>query len=329
MKCFGFASKLMTGGRLSKYKLKHEATSLLFSIFRIMLLISIGYIVIYPLLYMLVTAFRTPESYSDPGIVWIVEITLENFKDAFKVMNYPKVLKNTLILQMVSAFLEIMSCSLVAYGLSRFEFRAKKYLTILLFANIIIPTQMIIIPMMMNFSHLDFLGIFKILGEVFDKELRLQILNTSWTFWLPSFFGVGLKSGMIIFIYMQFFKGLPSELEEAAWIDGAGPLVTFLRIALPSSGVVILTVSVFSVIWHWNDTYLSTMLMSESDILSLTVTEIRSHLATLGIDYTVVNGRGGSVIAAGCLLTILPPLVMYMILQRKFVKSIDRIGITG
>lgn len=322
-------TRFVSGGKFSRYKLRREIANFLFSLFRIMLLVSIGYIVIYPLLYMLVTAFRTPQSYSDPGIVWIVDITLENFKDAFKVMNYPTVLKNTLLLQVISAFLEIMSCSLVAYGLSRFEFKAKKYLLIVLFASIIIPTQMIIIPMMMNFSHLDFLGIFKLIGNIFNKELRLQLLNTPWTFWLPSFFGVGLKSGMIIFIYMQFFKGLPVELEEAAWIDGAGPLTAFLRIALPSSGVVILTVSIFSVIWHWNDTYLSTMLMNESEILSLVVSDIKGHLATLGIDYVVVNGRGGSVMMAGCLFTIFPPLVMYMILQRKFVKSIDRIGITG
>ena len=200
---------------------------------------------------------------------------------------------------------------------------------VVLLLSIVIPTQMIVIPQMINFSQLDFLGILKLIGNIAGKELRINILDTPFTFYLPSIFGVGLKSGIMIFIYIQFFKGLPKELEEAAAIDGAGAFKTFLSIAVPSSGVVFLTVSIFSVVWHWNDYYLSAMFMTNSKSLALTLATLKEQMPTLGFGYSIVNDKGGSILMAACVLFILPMLVFYICLQGKFVKSIDRVGITG
>ena len=133
----------------------------------------------------------------------------------------------------------------------------------------------------------------------------------------------------MIYIYIQFFKGLPKELEEAAWIDGAGPVKTFLTIALPSSGVVILTVTIFSIVWHWNDYYLAGMYMTNNRPLALALANLPSLLPTLGFGYQIVNNRAGSILMASCFMYILPVLIMYICLQNKFVKSIDRVGITG
>lgn len=112
-----------------------------------------------------------------------------------------------------------------------------------------VPAPMIIIPLVINFSKMDVLGILGLFQDVSGIDLRPNLLGTELTFYLPSLFAVGLRSGILIYIYIQFFKGLPSELEEAAWIDGAGPIRTFVSIAVPSSGVVILTVTIFSLIW--------------------------------------------------------------------------------
>jgi multiple sugar transport system permease protein len=128
---------------------------------------------------------------------------------------------------------------------------------------------------------------------------------------------------------MQFYKGLPKELEEAAWIDGAGLFKTYTKIALPSSGVVITTVSIFSVIWHWNDYYLAFMYMNTRETMPLAVSlsDIQNIMPTLK---GVYNGyKLTATECAACVLFILPMLIMYIILQRKFVKSIDRVGITG
>ena len=140
---------------------------------------------------------------------------------------------------------------------------------------------------------------------------------------------MGLRSGIMIFIYIQFFSGFPKELEEAAWIDGAGPVKTFLKIAIPSSGVVITTVSILSIIWHWNDYYLAVMLMNSQKAMPLAVklSNISEQVSSL---YAVFGGfKVTATQAASCVLFVLPMLIMYVFLQRKFVKSIDRVGITG
>ena len=130
-------------------------------------------------------------------------------------------------LLLVSAAIEILMCSFIAYGMARFKARGKGVFNTLLILLILIPSQMIVVPMMMNYSKLDILGIFGLLNKLTGIDLRVNILGTPLTFYLPSLFGVGLRSGVLIYIYIQFFKGLPGELEEAAWIDGAGLFKTF------------------------------------------------------------------------------------------------------
>ena len=312
---------------ISGYRIKKKSVSFLVSLFRFVLLISMSYVVVYPLLYMIVTSFRTADSFSDPDIVWVLkELTWDNFKDSFEAINFTECLKNTLLIQMVSAFIEIASCSVVAYGLSRFDFRMKKLELVLLILTIVIPSQMIIIPSMVNFSRLDVFGILGAIGEASGTDIKISILDTPFAFYLPSIFGVGLRSGIMIFIYMQFFKGLPKELEEAASIDGAGPIKTFTAIAIPSSGVVYLTVTIFSIVWHWNDYYLSVMYMNQNKPLAVAIANLPDMFNTLGISQT---GRGNAILMAASLMFVLPVLILYLILQRKFVKSIDRVGITG
>lgn len=121
--------------------------------------------------------------------------------------------------------IEIVTCSIAAYGMARFEFRGKKLLMFSMILTILVPEQLTAIPTLLNFRQLDFLGILRLIGMALGTELRPNILDTPLTFYLPSLFAVGLRGGLLIFIYMQFFKGLHKELEEAAWIDGAGPIV--------------------------------------------------------------------------------------------------------
>ena len=268
---------------LRRYKRKRAAINAAVTLFRLVLLTAIGYIVIYPLLYMIVTSLRSTESYSDPGVIWLLkDYHWENYKDAFEAIKFPTSFKNTILIEIVSAFIEVVSCSVVAYGIARFEFKTKKLTMVILILTIVIPTQMIVIPQMLNFSQLDLFGILGGINKLTGIDLRVNILDTPLTFYLPSLFGIGLKSGIMIYIYIQFFKGLPKELEEAAWIDGAGPVRTFLKIAIPSSGVVILTVTIFSLVWHWNDYYLAGMFMSDNSPLALTIANLPDLLPTLG-----------------------------------------------
>ena len=302
--------------------------SVLYSIFRLIILLAVSYIIIYPLLYMLSSALKTASAFQDPGVLWIPKVlTSENFKNAIEAMNFKNALFSTLRLEVVSAVIETAACAVTAYGLARFNFPGKKLITVMLVFLIVVPSQMLVIPMTVNFSQLDFFGILKVLGTVTGKELRPNILDTSWCFYLPSLFSVGLRSGILIYIYHQFFLGLPKELEEAAWIDGSAPPRTFLCIALPSSTVAVITVFVLSLVWHWNDYYLAVMYTSENFPLAVSLASLPQKLSLLGIwPGNILNTTG---VMAGCVMFVTPILLFYLILQRKFIKSIDRVGITG
>ena len=315
----------------ARYKAVLRVNSVFTSVLRYVVLIAIGYIILYPLFYMISSSIRTRESFYDPSIVWITsEVTFENFSLAWRIMKYGEALVNTLVFEMLSAGIQIISCSLVAYGLARFEFKEQKILTIFMFLLILVPSQMMMLPIFMNYSKLDFLGLLGVIDSLTGIDIRPNILNSVWTFYMPALLGVGIRSGIIIYIYIQFFKGLPKELEEAAWIDGAGPLKTYIRIALPSSGVVITTVTVFSLIWHWNDYSLSSMyLYADSWPLAVRLSEITSLEAIGTLRLSTGDPLRIAIMMAGCLMFIIPILIVYLFLQKKFVKSIDRVGITG
>ena len=323
--------KLKNGTKETRYKAIRRVNGVFGSLLRYVVLIAIGYIILYPLLYMISSSIRTRDSFYDPSIVWITsEVTLENFDYAFGIMNYAGAFLNTIIYEMISAGIQIISCSIVAYGLARFEFKEKKVLTFFMFLLILVPSQMMMLPIFMNYSKLDFLGLLGLIDSLTGIDIRPNVLNSVWTFYLPALFGVGIRSGIIIYIYIQFFKGLPKELEEAAWIDGAGPFKTYLRIALPSSGVVITTVTVFSLIWHWNDYSLSSMyLYFDSWPLAVKLNNITSPEAMGTLRHDSTDPLRIAIMMAGCLMFILPILIVYLFLQKKFVKSIDRVGITG
>ncbi len=322
--------KKLGGGLSACPKAARKTADVVVAVVRWFILLAIGYIVIYPLFYMITSSLSTRSSLLDPTSVWIPkELTLDNFKFMWEVMDYGKAFLSTVRVELVSALIEVLTCAIVAYGFARFRFPGKRLMTAALFLTILIPAPMIIIPLMMNFSHLDLFGILSLVKTLGGPDLRLNLLGTPWTFWLPSLFANGLRAGIMIYIYIQFFKGLPGELEEAAWMDGAGPVRTFFSIAVPSSSVVILTVTVFSIIWHWNDSFLATMYMDTDYPLSVTMSKLVELLTYKNVYLSPDRPEGLAYIMAACLMFILPPLVFYLIVQHWFVESIDRVGITG
>lgn len=312
---------------LIRKRAANRAAGLLGSIFRILMLAAVGYLVIFPLVYIISNSLKTDAAFRNPLITWITsQISFNSYKLAFEALDYKNSILSTLLFEMVSALMEVASCAVAAYGLSRFEFRGKKIFMAFLLLMIIVPEQMIVLPNTVSYSNFSFFGITTVINNIFGTEIRLNILNTVLPFWMPSIFGVGLKSGILIYIYMQFFKGLPRELEEAAWIDGAGPIRTFIKIAIPSSSVVIFTVFVFSVIWHWNDYSYAVMYVNEKFTSAVQLSEIVTTLQGMGY-YN--SDKASGIILAACFIFILPVLIMYILVQNKFIKSIDRVGITG
>jgi len=300
-------------------------------IFRLVMLISIGFVIIYPLLYMIVTSLVSRNGFFNSTRVWIPEAISPafNYKIAWELLEYGTSLLSTVKYEIVSALIQVATCAVTAYGFARFKFKGKNLLIGVLFLTILVPDMMVLIPRMANYSKMDFLGILGLFNRLTGIDLRPNILESVAAFYLPSLFSIGLRSGIMIFIYIQFFSSFPKELEEAAWIDGAGPIKTFLKIAIPSSGVVITTVLVFSLIWHWNDYLLCAMYLDEDTTLAIALDQLPDTLTTLGYRLNPETPETLAFQMAGCVLFVAPMLIVYMFLQRRFIESIDRVGITG
>lgn len=305
----------------------NRTSTILWKLFRFFLLFGLSFILLYPLLYSLSVAFRPYDELFDPSVVWIPKhFTLYNIKDAFQAMDYVNSLLRTIHLNVVSSVLELISCALAGYGFARFNFKGKGILFVMMLFTVIVPNQTTIIPMFVSFRYFDFFGLGKIVSLITGSNMSINLIDSNWTFYIPSMLGVGLRAGLFIYIFRQFFRGLPKELEDAAYIDGCGPFSTFLRVMVPSSMQAFLTVFILSLVWHWNEYYLTTMFFLNKWTISTSLSGMVNHVNSVG----GLNPYGTVCqMQAGSLLAILPVLLMYIILQKYFTESIERTGIVG
>ena len=212
-------------------------------IFRYIFFLSLSYVLLYPFLYLIANSLKTISDAYDVTVNWVPKTFYGgNFTIALEAFEYFESFGNTVVYELIPALLEFAACAIAAYGLSRFKLRISGLLTGLLILNILVPSMMIIIPSYVNFSSVDFLGILGLISKAVGHDIRPNLINTPWVFILPSICGVGIRGGLFIYIFSQFFKSMPKELEEAAAIDGAGPWKTFFTIVLPSAGAAMISV---------------------------------------------------------------------------------------
>lgn len=310
-------------------KRRRRLRELLYALTRSVVLAGLSFVLLYPILYIFSMAFRPSDEVLDPLVVWIPRtFTLENIRSAFSGMQYMSSLWQSIRISLVSSLISVMVYSLVGYGFARFQFRLKKILFAVLIFTIILPPQAILIPQYLDNCYFDFFLIGRLIGLFTGTPLTVNLLDSVWAFYLPALFGAGVRSGILIFIFIQFYRGLPKELEDAAYIDGCGPFRTFARIMLPNSTPALITVLLFSVVWYWNDSQYSGMFLVENQTLPLRLSNLQS----------VLNSAAGQnldpyqlsvLMPAGCLLFILPPLILYIVFQRYFTESIERTGLVG
>ena len=205
------------------------------------LLIGIGFVYLYPLLYMGIYSLKNLDDILNPLVNWIpTQFYLGNYTKANEVLNFFPILFETLYVTVLPALAQTALAAVVGYGLARFDFPGKKVMFVLVLATFIIPPQVLLIPRYIFFNELNLLG----------------SLNA---FMLPALTGQGLNSAIFILIFYQFFRMLPNALIEAAQIDGAGAMRIFLTIAIPMAVPAIIISFLFSFVWYWNETYLASI----------------------------------------------------------------------
>lgn len=325
---YGKINREIASGPIS-HKIKNKAVDTTWVITRTLLLIGLGFILLYPVIYMITIAIRPASQVMDPSVVWIPKtFTLGNFITVFEVMNYLTALKNTLLIGMVSSVLQVAVCCIVGYGFARFKFKERDILFSLVLFTIIVPPQTIVLSSYLNFKDFDVLGIFKLIGSMTGSNISLNLLDTPWIFYLTSATGMGIRAGLFIFIFRQFFRGMPKEFEDVAYIDGCGHFMTFIRIILPNAGAPLLTSFLFSIVWYWNDYFNPSIFFSTEDTVATALANLNLRIIGISIEQmdrfaAVVNMQTGS------LLAIFPIMLMYIVLQRYFTESIERTGIVG
>ena len=210
----------------------------IFPFFRFVILFGLGFVILYPLIYMVSCTFRERADMNDPTVMWIPRhFTLNVLKETLTAMDFWNTLRTTLILNIGCSFVQVLSCSVTGYGFARFKFRFKGLLFGIVIMMILVPPQVIGLPLYTQFRSFGIRGLFTV-----------NLIDTMWTMYLPAITANGIRSGLMILIFRQFFRGLPKELEDAAYIDGCGPLRTFIRVMIPNAGSAFLTVFLFSVV---------------------------------------------------------------------------------
>mgnify|MGYP004593957817 FL=1 len=315
---------------LAVYHAKKRAVSISMRLFRLCMIITMSYLFMFPLYYMLVVSFQRPDLAVDPTSVYVPKaFSTEAYKIAFKQLDYKNSALLSLIISVLSTALAAISCSLTGYAFARFEFKGKKIAFLFVMLLIVIPPQQIIVPQYLMYKSFNFGGLLSLFG------VELNLLNTPFVFVLPSMFAVGLKAGIFIFIFRQFFLGQPRELEEAAKIDGCGALQTFIKVMAPLAKPAFVVVIMLCIIWHWNDYYSSSMFFIDKiKPVMVCLERLRQNIVEMSTLPGLPKGNYTPVILrmylqAGVVLTITPPLFLYVFMQRQFVESIDRTGIVG
>lgn len=291
----------------------------IWSFFRGAILLGFGFIIMYPVIYMISCTFRESSDMNDPSVMWIPKhFTLDILKDTIKAMDFGNTLKNTLFLNVGCSVVQVISCSVTGYGFARFEFKGKNFLFWIVIMMILVPPQIISLPLYTQFMNFG-IGTF-----------RINLIDNMLTMYLPAITANGLKSGLMILIFRQFFRGLPRELEDVAYIDGCSPFRTFITIMLPNTLPAVLTVFLFSVVIYWNDYYTSSVYFHNTKTLALVLENLDNELKKylFGSAEVQISQREQIVWKeAGCLLSITPILIVYIFLQKYFTESIELSGI--
>jgi multiple sugar transport system permease protein len=264
-----------------------------------LILTTLALIIILPLLWMVSTSFKPKSEWFLPQIYWFPRtFTTDNYQ---KIVNNPALpmtrwFVNSLLVSSLATALILIVDSLAAYAYARMEFRGRRPLFALLLATLFLPGMMFLVPNFLTVSGLGLLNNYA--GVIFP----------------------GLAGVFGVFFMRQFFQSLPKELEEAAFIDGANRVQTFFYIVLPLARPALATLGIITFLGSWNDFLWPLLILRESDLLTLP-----PGLRQLQGAYTSEYGQ----MMAGAVITAIPVLLLYILLQRYIVQSVQTAGLKG
>ena len=317
-------------------------------IFRLVLLVGISYIVLFPFISKIAGSFMSPEDFVDVTVRLIPKnFTLDIYKAVFFELDYWEAFTNTMIISLSSALLQTFVCCLIGYGLAKFRFKGNGVVMLLVILTMVVPHQTLQLSMFMGFRYFDVMGILsflsgganveflpsgfnEILANIRVIELPdhgLALTNTYWPLVILSSTGLAFKNGLYIFMLRQFFTGVPDALEESAYIDGSDVYRTFITIILPLSIPMMVTVFLFAFCWQWMDDFYTELFFTTSKITLMP--DIVDIPTSLKIEYAGTNMYNAAIRNTCGIAIILPLVVLYCFGQNFLVQGIERSGLTA
>jgi multiple sugar transport system permease protein len=336
----------------AKFLSLYFVKKVLWYLVRLILLIGISYIVLFPHFTRIAGSFMAPEDFVDATVRLIPKhFSLDMYKAVWSELGYVKAFTNTLLLSLSTALIQTFVCCLIAYGLAKFKFKGNGLVFLAVVFSLVVPHPTIRLSMFMKFRYFDILGIFGFLNgggftipftDIKILEGLVDIIPSSWdkfsadgvnltnTYWpliIMSICGLAFKNGLYIFMLRQFFRGVPDELEESAYIDGSGVFRTFFQIILPISIPMMITVFLFAFSWQWTDDFYTGLFFTDAKtVLMPNIVNIPPSLMT---DYAGQNLYYAAIRNTCGIMIIAPLIIMYLFCQKYIVQGIERSGLTA
>lgn len=310
------------------YLLKKTIMKYTVSICRAVLLFGMCFMILQPILTKISVSFMTESDLYNPVVISIPEhFTTENYKLAIQLMDYSKTVVNSFVISLTIAILQIAMCTLVGYGFARFDFPLKKFWFACVILVILIPPQTISTSLHLHFRFFDILGLSQLTT---GKTINLR--GSALPYYLMSAGCMGLKNGLYIYMIRQFFRNIPKELEEAAYVDGCGTLKTFIRIMLPDAKPILTSCFLFAFVWQWTDGFYSKMFLGNVKLVSTSLARLSDSLGAyiariLGANTTISVAYSNCIVSTGTLMIIVPLIILYLFAQKGFVESLSSSGI--
>ena len=296
-----------------------------------LLMCMIAFVYLYPFLYMISNALKTSDDLSDQTVQWIPRtLAFYNFTNAFERLDYVKHFLISVCLSLFCIAVKVFVCSYIAYGFARFKFVGRRFFFSMVLLSMIIPVQTTLLPQYILFANYKWIGGYLPLTS-------------------PQLFGFGLRGGVFIFLFRQFFLSMPKSLEEAAKLDGCGHIRTYARITLPTCQSAIIIVVVLALVWSWNDYYEPTVYLRNAEMWPLPAmldklygiyksytgsttsdpSQLIRDMRSMNVDMLKQTMVTKGTLMAATFLCIAPVLAAYSFLQKRFIQGIERSGLAN
>src|SRR4051812_39423873 len=268
------------------------------SVLKHIVMIAVSFVMIYPLLWLLVSSFRPTEViFRTPGL-WLNDLVIENYTEGWFALGQPfgHYIINSLIVVVGAVIGNLFACSLAAYAFARLKFRLKTLWFSIMLVTVMLPIHVVLVPQYILFNKLGW-------------------VNTFIPLILPKFLAT---DAFFVFLMVQFIRGIPRELDEAARIDGCGHGKIFLRVMIPLMGPALATTAIFTFIWTWSDFFTSLIYLTDPDKYTVPVA-LRSFLDS-------TSGSNWGAMFAMSIVSVVPIFLAFLFGQRFLVKGIATTG---